>query len=150
MRKKALAALVGAAEFDLEVRVRQQPEQLASLTGPVGQRVRRRRCELVAAAAAHGIANLRVFGSVARGQDRPDSDAIGSHMKRGTLSDGLVFDAVRIRLLEIGEAVKALPGTSSRPAGRAAPRARTPRSPAGPGPRSDVPSRLPGAGDLNP
>jgi uncharacterized protein with HEPN domain len=25
------------------------------------------------------------------------------------LSDGLVFDAVRIRLLEIGEAVKALP-----------------------------------------
>jgi uncharacterized protein with HEPN domain len=37
-------------------------------------------------------------------------DAIGSHMKRGTLSDGLVFDAVRIRLLEIGEAVKALPG----------------------------------------
>lgn len=36
-------------------------------------------------------------------------DAIGSHMTRGTLSDGLVFDAVRIRLLEIGEAVKALP-----------------------------------------
>jgi uncharacterized protein with HEPN domain len=27
----------------------------------------------------------------------------------GGLSDGLVFDAVRIRLLEIGEAVKALP-----------------------------------------
>jgi uncharacterized protein with HEPN domain len=27
-----------------------------------------------------------------------------------TLSDRLIFDAVRIRLLEIGEAVKALPG----------------------------------------
>jgi uncharacterized protein with HEPN domain len=37
-------------------------------------------------------------------------DAIRSHLQRGTLSDGLVFDAVRIRLLEIGEAVKALPG----------------------------------------
>ena len=36
-------------------------------------------------------------------------DAIGSHLQRGDLSDGLIFDAVRIRLLEIGEAVKALP-----------------------------------------
>ncbi len=36
-------------------------------------------------------------------------DAIHSHLRRGNLSDGLVLDAVRIRLLEIGEAVKALP-----------------------------------------
>jgi uncharacterized protein with HEPN domain len=36
-------------------------------------------------------------------------DAIRSHLQRGDLSDGLVFDAVRIRLVEIGEAVKALP-----------------------------------------
>jgi len=36
-------------------------------------------------------------------------DAIRSHLRRGTLADGLIFDAVRIRLLEIGEAVKALP-----------------------------------------
>lgn len=36
-------------------------------------------------------------------------DAIRSHLQRGNLHDGLVFDAVRIRLLEIGEAVKALP-----------------------------------------
>jgi uncharacterized protein with HEPN domain len=36
-------------------------------------------------------------------------EAIGQHMERGGLADGLVFDAVRIRLLEIGEAVKALP-----------------------------------------
>ena len=36
-------------------------------------------------------------------------EAIRSHMQRGCLSDGLVFDAVRIRLLEIGEAFKALP-----------------------------------------
>ena len=133
---------------------------------------------MVAAAAAHGVSGLRVFGSVARGEDRPGSDvdlladlppgmslfglgrvqaeleailgtrvdlvpaatssrtcarapadggavsyrdrqrladiqaaidAIRSHLQRGTLADGLVFDAVRIRLLEIGEAVKALP-----------------------------------------
>jgi uncharacterized protein with HEPN domain len=44
-------------------------------------------------------------------------DAIRSHLQRGDLSDGLVFDAVRIRLLEIGEVVKALPAEilSSRP-----------------------------------
>jgi uncharacterized protein with HEPN domain len=36
-------------------------------------------------------------------------EAIRSHLGRGDLSDGLIFDAVRIRLLEIGEAVKALP-----------------------------------------
>ena len=36
-------------------------------------------------------------------------EAIRSHLARGDLSDGMVFDAVRIRLLEIGEAVKALP-----------------------------------------
>ena len=32
--------------------------------------------------------------------------AIKSHLQRGTLGDGLVFDAVRLRLIEIGEAVK--------------------------------------------
>jgi uncharacterized protein with HEPN domain len=32
--------------------------------------------------------------------------AIESHLARGTLEDGLVFDAVRVRLIEIGEAVK--------------------------------------------
>ena len=36
-------------------------------------------------------------------------EAIRSHVERGPLSDSLVSDAVRIRLLEIGEAVKALP-----------------------------------------
>jgi uncharacterized protein with HEPN domain len=35
--------------------------------------------------------------------------AITEHLQRGDLSDGLVFDAVRVRLIEIGEAVKALP-----------------------------------------
>lgn len=34
--------------------------------------------------------------------------AITDHMKRGGLEDGLVFDAVRVRLIEIGEAVKAI------------------------------------------
>ena len=36
-------------------------------------------------------------------------DAIRAHVARGELSDGLVFDALRVRLIEVGEAIKALP-----------------------------------------
>lgn len=35
--------------------------------------------------------------------------AISSHLGRGDLSDGLIYDAVRVRLIEIGEAVKRIP-----------------------------------------
>jgi predicted nucleotidyltransferase/DNA-binding XRE family transcriptional regulator len=69
-----LAALVDATGYELTVALRRQPRRLRRLSGPVGRRVRRHRRELVAAAAAHGVSNLRVFGSVARGQDGPESD----------------------------------------------------------------------------
>ncbi len=69
-----LTALVDATGYELALRLRRQPRRLRRLSGPVGRRVRRHRHDLVAAAAAHGAQNLRVFGSVARGEDRPDSD----------------------------------------------------------------------------
>lgn len=34
------------------------------------------------------------------------AEAIAAHLARGSMDDGLVFDAVRVRLIEIGEAVK--------------------------------------------
>jgi len=71
---RTLAALIEAADYELVIDVRRQPRRLSKLSGPVGQRVRRRRQDLIAAAAAYGVTNLRVFGSVARGTDRPDSD----------------------------------------------------------------------------
>jgi uncharacterized protein len=70
----ALARLIEAAGFELTMELRRQPNRLRRLSGPVGRRVRRHRQEIIAAAAAHGVRNLRVFGSVARGEDRPDSD----------------------------------------------------------------------------
>jgi uncharacterized protein len=70
----ALAALVDAAGYELAIGLRRRPRRLGRLSGPVGRRVRRHRNDLVAAAAAHGVKNLRVFGSVARGEDRPGSD----------------------------------------------------------------------------
>ena len=67
-----LARLIGAAGFELTLGLRRPARR--RLSGPVGRRVRRHRKDLVAAAAAHGVSNLRVFGSVARGEDHPGSD----------------------------------------------------------------------------
>lgn len=36
------------------------------------------------------------------------ADAIAEYLEQGKLADGLVFDAVRVRLIEIGEAVKSI------------------------------------------
>jgi uncharacterized protein len=69
-----LAALIEAIGNELVLTVRRRPGQLARLTGPLGRRVRSHRRDLITAAAGHGITHLRVFGTVARGSDRPDSD----------------------------------------------------------------------------
>jgi uncharacterized protein len=69
-----LAGLIGAAGYELTTGIRRPVRRLSRLSGPVGRRLRARRREVVAAAAAHGVTNLRVFGSVARGEDGPGSD----------------------------------------------------------------------------
>jgi uncharacterized protein len=69
-----LTALIEATGHELVLSLRQERRGLARLSGPVGRRVRRNRHRLVEVAAAHGVTALRVFGSVARGDDRPDSD----------------------------------------------------------------------------
>jgi len=42
--------------------------------------------------------------------------AVEAHRRRGDLTDGLVFGAVRVRLIEIGEAVKGLSSETTRKA----------------------------------
>jgi uncharacterized protein len=66
--------LVEATGHELTLEIREAPERIGKMSGPVGRKLRRRRHEMVAAAAKHGVTNLRVFGSVARGEERPDSD----------------------------------------------------------------------------
>lgn len=44
------------------------------LAGELGRRVRRHRDEIVNIAAAHGARNVRIFGSVARGDEHSSSD----------------------------------------------------------------------------
>jgi predicted nucleotidyltransferase len=69
-----LASLVQATGHHLDIAVRRPALGRNRLSGPLGRRLRRRRTALMAAAAAHGVRISGVFGSVARGEDRPDSD----------------------------------------------------------------------------
>jgi predicted nucleotidyltransferase len=69
-----LVALIEATGHDLHVDVRPIDRATPGLSGPLGRRVRRHRARLVDTASRYGATNLRVFGSVARGDDRPDSD----------------------------------------------------------------------------
>jgi len=70
-----LRRLVAATGHRLVVSLEPDPDARPGLPDtPLGRRVRRHRRALLATAARHGVTNLRVFGSVARGEDRPDSD----------------------------------------------------------------------------
>jgi uncharacterized protein len=69
-----LASLVEAAGSRLDIRVQPSPGRRSGLAGPLGRRLRRNRVAVLRAASAHGVTITGVFGSVARGEDRADSD----------------------------------------------------------------------------
>lgn len=69
-----LMRLVEAAGLELHVEARVVEQDLERLTGPLGHKVRSCRAALRELAAARGVSNLRVFGSVARGEDSTSSD----------------------------------------------------------------------------
>lgn len=92
-----LAALVAATGQRLDVRVAKPRTGLGLLAGPLGRRLRRRRTALLRAAADHGVLIIGVFGSVARGEERPDSDV-----------DLLVELPLRMGMLALGRAQQAI------------------------------------------
>ena len=69
-----LVALIAATGYELDLTIGKPRRGVQRLTGPVGRRLRRRRREVLDVASRHGVRVLGVFGSVARGEDRPDSD----------------------------------------------------------------------------
>ena len=70
-----LARLVAATGHELTIGLERRDPTVRGLPeSQLGRRVRRHRQALLAAVAAAGARNLRVFGSVARGEDTPDSD----------------------------------------------------------------------------
>lgn len=82
---------------------------------PLGRRLRRRRRAILDCAARHGASNVRVFGSTARGEGRPDSDVdlVVDLDKRTGL---FALEALRRELSEIlGVPVDIAPSDSLRP-----------------------------------
>ncbi len=70
-----LARLVEATGHELTLGLeRTEPEVRGLPDTPLGRRLRQHRRALLDAVTLVGASNLRVFGSVARGQDGPDSD----------------------------------------------------------------------------
>jgi predicted nucleotidyltransferase/DNA-binding XRE family transcriptional regulator len=67
-----LAKLVAATGYRIDVQLRRS--ESGSLTGPLGGKVRRRRAAIKGILAGYGVRLLGVFGSVARGEEGPDSD----------------------------------------------------------------------------
>jgi predicted nucleotidyltransferase/DNA-binding XRE family transcriptional regulator len=70
-----LSKLIEATGHSLTVGLERSDPSVRGLPdSPLGRRVRQHRQALLDAVAAAGGSNLRVFGSVARGQDTPNSD----------------------------------------------------------------------------
>jgi predicted nucleotidyltransferase/DNA-binding XRE family transcriptional regulator len=70
-----LARLISATGHELILGLERTDPGVRGLPDtPLGRRLRQHRRALLRAVAAAGASNLRVFGSVARGQDGPDSD----------------------------------------------------------------------------
>lgn len=70
---RTLERLVAATGGRLAVTV--EPGPAAGLPdSPLGRRLRQRRQRVLDVAARYGVTNVRVFGSVARGEDGPGSD----------------------------------------------------------------------------
>ena len=71
---QTLARLIAASGLELEVGLRRPESSQRRLGGPIGARVLERRLEVQQIAVRHGLTNVRVFGSVARGEETDTSD----------------------------------------------------------------------------
>jgi predicted nucleotidyltransferase/DNA-binding XRE family transcriptional regulator len=70
-----LRRLVEATGHRLEITFDRDPRSRPGLPDTrLGRRLRQHRKALLECAARHGATNVRIFGSVARGEERPDSD----------------------------------------------------------------------------
>ena len=70
-----LTRLIAATGHRLEVELKAQDGASPGLPDtPLGRRLRQRRKKVLATTARYGASNVRVFGSVARGEDTPESD----------------------------------------------------------------------------
>lgn len=118
---RTLTKLVAATGHRLVVSLEPDPAMMRPglPDSPLGRRLRRHRTAVLETARQHGATNVRVFGSVARGQDAPDSDIdLMVDLAPGT---GLVSLGILQRELStiLHAPVDVVPSDSLRPAIRA-------------------------------
>jgi uncharacterized protein len=116
-----LSRLVDAAGATLRLHAEPNEVDVRRLPAtPRGELVRRNRQRMRRAAARHGVSNLRLFGSTARGDDRPDSDIdLLVHLDRQIGLIGLA--RIRHELEDIlGVPVDVVPDDGLKPGVRAA------------------------------
>ena len=63
-----------AAGCELDITVREPRPRVRTLDGPLGQKLLHHRRKVRDIIARHGLSHVRVFGSVARGEDTAESD----------------------------------------------------------------------------
>jgi uncharacterized protein len=111
-----LERLIDATGHRMVIHLERDPDTPPGLPDtPLGRRLRYRRKAVVACAAQYGATNVRVFGSVARGEDRPDSD-VDLVVDLAPRTGLLALSALRRELTDIlGTSVDVAPSDSLRP-----------------------------------
>lgn len=110
-----LRTLVAGSGLEMDVVLRRPGERRGLPTTSTGRLLRTKASELISAARRLGAANVRVFGSVARGEDGPDSDIdLLVDLESGTGLIGLgrlqhAFESV------LGRAVDVVPASGLKP-----------------------------------
>lgn len=115
-----LAALVEATGISLDLELGADLPSPRPYSGPIGHRLCRRRAAVLALADRHGMTDLRVFGSVARGEEGPESDLdLLVHLPEGAGLFLLGRFSQELREL-LGVAVDVVPDDGLKPRVRAA------------------------------
>ena len=115
-----LERLIAATGHRLEIRLEPAPDARPGLPDtPLGRRLRQRRRQVLATAEKYGASNVRVFGSVARGQDTLESD-VDILVDLSPRSSLVTLGRLERELSEVlGAPVDVVPADGLRPAVRA-------------------------------
>jgi len=115
-----LERLISATGHRLDVRLEPSPDARPGLPDtPLGRRLRQRRKQVLATAEKFGASNVRVFGSVARGEDTPESD-VDILVDLSPRSSLITLGRLERELNEVlGVPVDVVPADGLRPAVRA-------------------------------
>lgn len=72
--QRDIAKTLGVTQSAVSQMIATRRARAKLIQGPIGRKLAEHRAEVIRIARSHGASNVRVFGSVARGEDDEDSD----------------------------------------------------------------------------